>query len=389
MNFEFATAARVVFGRAQLERLGELCRPLGRRILLVRGSSHLDHSAVLARLDKALEEFHVTPWVVEGEPDLTTVEGALNRARATESEVVVGIGGGSVLDTAKAVAGLVTHPGTTLDYLEVVGRGRPLVRSGLPLVALPTTAGTGTEVTKNAVISVKEQEFKASIRSEYLLARVALVDPSLTDALPKSLTASTGLDALTQLLEPFVSVRAQPLTDALALQGLALVARALRRAFATGEDPAARDDMALASLLGGVCLANAGLGAVHGFAAPLGASFPIPHGAACAALLPHVVRANLAALASRAPDSPALGRYAKAFSTLMGSVQNPEAVLDAGADWLAQLVTELEIPTLSHYGVEREHIPELVARARQASSMRGNPIALTEAELTVCLQAAL
>jgi alcohol dehydrogenase class IV len=387
MNFEFGTAARIVFGRGQFDRLGELCRSWGRRVLLVRDGAPLDESGAMDRLRASLAGFELRSFTVLGEPDLDTVDSALREARAAETEIVVGLGGGSVLDTAKAVAGLLTHPGTALDYLEVVGQGHPFTRPARPLVAIPTTAGTGAEVTKNAVIAVRPKSTKASMRSDFLLPRIALVDPSLTDQLPPQITASTGLDALTQLIEPFVSVRAQPLTDALGLHGLELVSRSLRRAFAHGDDPSARDDMSLGALLGGLCLANAGLGAVHGFAAPLGASFPVPHGVACAALLPHVVAANVAALRAREPTSPALARYARAFAALVGTTTRPS--LADGVAWLRALVRDLEIPPLADFGVRREHIADLGARARRASSMRGNPISLTDEELSACLESAL
>jgi alcohol dehydrogenase class IV len=387
MNFEFATAARIVFGRGQFDRLGELCRPWGSSVLVVRDGAPLDESGTMARLERALEGFRVTSFTVLGEPDLETVDLGLTAARAAQTEIVVGVGGGSVLDTAKAVAGLLTHPGTALDYLEVVGKGQPLERRARPLVAVPTTAGTGTEVTKNAVIAVRAENAKASMRSEFLLPRIALVDPSLTDQLPPPITASTGLDALTQLLESFVSVRAQPMTDALALHGLERVGRALRRAFTHGSDQTARDDMALAALIGGLCLANAGLGAVHGFAAPLGASFPVPHGVACAALLPHVTRSNIAALSARDPDSEALARYARAFAALLG--KPGLAPLEDGEKWLDTLVADLGIPPLASYGVSLRSIPDLVSRARRASSMRGNPVVLTDQELAACLESAL
>jgi alcohol dehydrogenase class IV len=343
----------------------------------------------MERLVASLSECEVTAIEVRAEPDLERVDQALTHARASRAEVVIGLGGGSVLDTAKAVAGLLTHEGSALDYMEVVGRGVALVRPAAPLIAIPTTAGSGTEVTKNAVIAAPTHKFKASIRSEFLLPRIALVDSSLTDTLPPAITASTGMDALTQLLEPFVSVRAQPVTDALALEGLDAVQRSLRRAVAEGADAAARDDMSLASLLGGICLANAGLGAVHGIAAPLGASFPVPHGFACAALLPRVARANIAALSARAPQGPALKRYARAFTVLTQTRAPTPELLETGCRWLESLARDLAIPGLSQYGVTEQSIPDIVARAQNASSMKANPVRLTDRELSACISAAL
>jgi len=391
VRFEFYTAAAIVFGRGELARVGELARPLGTRALLVRDGDHLERTGTLPRLAGSLGAAGIafTEVRVRGEPDVEAVEAAVELARAARPELVIGLGGGSALDTAKAVAGLTPQPGTLLDHLEVVGRGQPLAAAPLPVVAIPTTAGTGAEVTQNAVIAVPERRFKASIRSPRLVPRLALVDPALTDSVPPDVTAATGLDALTQLIEPYVSCRAQPLTDGLALMGIRLVAGALERAFHDGADTAARDDLALAALLGGICLANAGLGAVHGFAAPLGASFPVPHGVACAALLPYVMRANVAALRAGAGPDHALRRYAEIGALLAGPRPNATEDVDAGIAWVAALVRALRIPPLGAYGVTPAAVPDLVIAARQASSMRGNPIVLGDDALAAVLVAAL
>jgi len=391
VRFEFYTAAAIVFGRGEVARVGELARPLGARALLVRDGDHLERAGTLPRVASSLGAAGIafTEVRVRGEPDVEAVEAAVELARAARPELVIGLGGGSALDTAKAVAGLTPQPGTLLDHLEVVGRGQPLAAAPLPVVAIPTTAGTGAEVTQNAVIAVPERRFKASIRSPRLVPRLALVDPALTDSVPPDVTAATGLDALTQLIEPYVSCRAQPLTDGLALTGIRLVAGALERAFHDGADTAARDDLALAALLGGICLANAGLGAVHGFAAPLGASFPVPHGVACAALLPYVMRANVAALRAGAGPDHALRRYAEIGALLAGPRPNATEDVDAGIAWVAALVRALRIPPLGAYGVTPAAVPDLVARARQASSMRGNPIVLGDDALAAVLVAAL
>lgn len=391
MRFEFSTAAAIVFGRGEVARVGELARPLGTRALLVRDGDHLERAGTLPRVAGSLGAAGIafTEVRVRGEPDVEAVEAAVELARAARPDLVIGLGGGSTLDLAKAVAGLVPQPGTLLDHLEVVGRGLPLAAAPLPVVAIPTTAGTGAEVTRNAVITVPERRFKASLRSPRLVPRLALVDPALTDGVPPDVTAATGLDALTQLIEPYVSCRAQPLTDSLALTGIRLVAGALERAFQNGADTAARDDLALAALLGGIALANAGLGAVHGFAAPLGASFPVPHGVACAALLPHVMRANVAALRAGAGPDHFLRRYAEIGSLLAGPHPSASADIDAGIAWVAALVRSLRIPRLGAYGVTPAAVPDLVARARQSSSMRGNPVVLGDDALAAALIAAL
>jgi len=299
---------------------------------------------------------------------------------------VIGFGGGSAIDTGKAIAALAANSGEPLDYLEVVGKGESLRNPSLPFIAVPTTAGTGAEVTRNAVLASPQHGVKASLRSPFLLARLAVVDPELTRDLPPALTASTGLDALTQLIEPYVSSRANPMTDPLCLEGMRRAARSLPRAYADGRDAEARLDMSLASLFGGLALANAGLGAVHGFAAPIGGAFHAPHGAVCAALLPHVVGANIHALGSRAPHSPALARYQEVARILTG---RPDARADDGTEWLRRLVEQLAIPALGAYGIRPQDLPDLTAKALQASSMKANPIALTPEEMAEILLRAI
>ncbi len=384
MDFEFATANRIIFGPGRSAEIGTLARALGQRALLVVGADPARADGIRHRLVEAGVSTGLFP--VAGEPSVAMVSRGAELARACGHEVVVACGGGSVIDAGKAIAALATNPGDPLDFLEVVGQGRPLRAAPLPFIAIPTTAGTGAEVTRNAVLSVPEQRVKASLRSPLMLPRVALVDPRLTHGLPPALTATTGLDALTQLLEPFVSVRANPLTEALCREGLRRCARSLRRVFHDGEGADAREDMALASLFGGLALANAGLGAVHGFAAPIGGMFPAPHGAVCAALVAPVTRANLAALRGRRPDSPSLARYTEAARLLTGDV---EATADDGAAWLARLVADLRIPGLAAHGVTPADLPTIAAKAAQASSMKGNPINLEPEELSAILTAAL
>jgi alcohol dehydrogenase class IV len=282
---------------------------------------------------------------------------------------------------------MLANGGELLDYVEIIGRGQALTEPSVPFMAIPTTAGTGAEVTRNAVLASPEHKVKVSLRSPLMLAKVALVDPELTYDLPPALTASTGLDALTQLIEPFVCLRANPMTDGLCVEGLQRAARSLRVTFNDGQNKSAREDMAVASLFGGLALANAGLGAVHGFAGPLGGMFPAaPHGAICAALLPHVMSANLRALRQRAPDSGALPRYDEVARRLTGRAP---ATADDGIKWVGQLVGDLKIPRLGTYGIQSEHVAELVKKAMQASSMKANPVALTPEELAGTLRQAL
>lgn len=270
-----------------------------------------------------------------------------------------------------------------MNYVEVIGRGQMLAKPSRPFLAIPTTAGTGAEVTRNAVLASPEHRVKVSLRSALMLPAVALVDPELTYDLPPTLTASTGLDALTQLIEPFTCNRANPLVDAICREGMARVARSLRVAYHDGGNVAAREDMAIAGLFGGLALANAGLGAAHGFAAPIGGMFPAPHGAVCATLLPHVMAINIRALERSGVSRE---RYDEVARILIG---NTASVAADGVRWVSELTQQLSIPKLSAYGLGVAHVPELVAKAANASSMKANPVTLAPEELSTILQAAL
>ncbi|NOZ28374.1 MAG: iron-containing alcohol dehydrogenase [Chloroflexi bacterium] len=392
MKFEFYTANRIIYGRDEFDRIGEIAAGFGRKAMVVHGGEFLRTGKIIDRLAAHLDAHGIgrAYYRVKGEPQISTVDEALEEARSAGCDMVIGLGGGSVIDTAKATAGLLTNGGSALDYMEVIGQGKPLTKPAAPLIAVPTTAGTGSEVTRNAVIAYKEKHFKASMRSPYLIPRVALVDPALTHSMPPEVTASTGLDALTQVIEPYVSNRAQPLTDGMALTGIRLIARSLRRAYENGDDADARDEMSLAALMGGICLANAGLGAVHGFASPLGARFPIPHGVVCAALLPHVMAANVATLRRQDPNSPVLTRYADVGQALLGRrLSTEDATIDAGITFVEELVRALKIPKLSEFGMTEEDIPDLVQQAKRASSMRYNPVSLSDETLADILRRAL
>ncbi len=384
MNFEFATASRIVFGAGTANQAGAIAREFGQRALVVTGRAPQRAELLLANLKSA--GLDAVTFPVAGEPELATVEHGTKLAKVEKCELVIGCGGGSALDAAKAIAAMLTNPGGLLDYLEIIGRGKPLTKPPAPFIAVPTTAGTGAEVTRNAVLASPEHRLKVSLRSPLLLARVAVVDPELTYDLPPALTASTGLDALTQLIEPFVCNRANPMTDGLCVEGLRRAARSLRVAYSNGKDKDAREDMAVASLFGGLALTNAGLGAVHGFAGPIGGGFPAPHGAICAALLPHVMAMNLRALRQRDPQGPALARYEEVAWWLAGDMK---AKADDGLKWVRALILDFKVPRLGSFGVRREHFPGLVDKAARASSMKANPIVLTPEELTEILEQAL
>jgi alcohol dehydrogenase class IV len=383
--WEFATAGRILFGPGTRRQLATIARGFGSPALLVTGR-HLANDSAWTALDIDVDPRAATRFVVEGEPTIEIVRDGVRAFHDAACTIVIGVGGGSVLDAAKAIAALATNPGDPLDYLEVIGAGRPLVQAPAPCIAVPTTAGTGSEVTRNAVLGSLAHRRKASLRHASMLPRVAIVDPELTLTLPPAVTASTGLDALTQLIEPYVSSRATPMTDALCLDGIRRVTRSLRLAASGVASLDARTDMSFASLLGGLALANAGLGIVHGFAAPIGGMFPAPHGAVCAALLPHGIAANLRALRVRAPDHPALERYRHIAAALTG---DPDASADEAVTAVASLSADLQIPSLRAYGIGDEHIAEVVQEAQRASSMKANPIALTDDELRLTLQASL
>lgn len=382
-RFDFATAGRIIFRAGAVQELKNILPGIGKQPALLSGAGGANPELVTGLLDEL--GLGCTQIVVAGEPTVAFIQSAVEQASEAGCDCVVAYGGGSVIDSGKALAALLVNGGDVLDYLEVVGKNQPLTKPGLPVIAIPTTAGTGSEVTRNAVLAVPEHRMKVSLRSAWMLPSVALVDPELTYSLPPAVTASTGMDALAQVLEPFVSVRANALTDVFCREGLRRAARSLLRVYRHGADTEAREDMAYASLMGGLALANAGLGAVHGFAAPLGGMFAAPHGAVCAALLAAVTDVNIRALRQRDAQRPELARYQEVAQILFG----PAAEVDDLPRELARLAAALDIPGLSVYGVGSADIPIVVERAAVASSMKGNPIRLTVDELTEILERSL
>lgn len=383
-GFEFATADRIIFGAGTIQKVGELAVRMGRKALIVLGKD-------ASRAERLIVHLHSSGLItevlqVESEPAVSEIQAGVNFARASQIDLVIGFGGGSALDAGKAIAGLVTNPGELYDYLEVVGAGAPLTEKPLPYIAIPTTAGTGSEVTRNAVLSVPDKQVKVSLRSPLMFPKIALVDPELTHSLPADVTAYTGMDALTQLVEPYVSNRANQFTDLYCEEGIKLTGTSLERACMNGNDAAARLDMAMASLYGGLALANAKLGAVHGLAAVLGAMFQAPHGALCARLLPEVMQINIRVLSERAPARIYMDRYAS-IARILTSRQG--AGVQDGVRWVKQLSERLVIPGLSVYGVKVALFPVIIEKAQQASSMKGNPVELTPEELVEILQLAL
>lgn len=382
MQFEFATAARILFGPGSLKRVPEIAKEFGTRALVVTGRNINRSETLVAGLQNAGIESktHSMP----GEPTLDTVRSGVREAR--DCDLVIGFGGGSAMDSAKAIAALALNSGEPLDYLEVIGKGRLLENPPLPVIAIPTTAGTGAEVTRNAVLGSLEHRVKASLRSPLMLPKAAVIDPDLTLDLPPDITASTGLDTLTQLIEPYVSSRASAFTDMFCREGWKFVRESLSNVFRNGQDRIGRERMCFASLLSGLALANAGLGVVHGFASPLGGILGAPHGQLCAAVLPHGISVNIQALRERSPEHVALHRYREIACILTG---NSEAKAEDAAAWTQALCRELAIPSLAAHGLRSDQIPNLVEQASRANSMKANPISLTTGELTEVAHRAL
>lgn len=385
-SFTIARLPRILFGAGRISELPHLVAEYGKQVLLVTGARSFQASPAWEDLLEALQNAQIIwqNFTVAGEPSPQLIDQAVEEFRGQRIDVVVGIGGGSALDAAKAIAGLLPHGNSVRDHLEGVG-DLPYVEPSVPFIAVPTTAGTGSEATKNAVISEQgPQGFKKSFRHDALVAQVALVDPDLLRSCPPALVAADGMDAFTQLLESYVSTRSNPFTETLAWSGL----EAFRDGFwQVWVDPAGADaavsraQLAYASLLSGICLAQTGLGSVHGLASPLGAFFPAPHGEVCGTLVAEATDINLRALRAREPDNPALRKYAQ-VGTLLGckafadDAQAQQALVDLLREWTARL----DLPGLSRYGVRPEHVEKIVANSR-GSSMKTNPLVLTDAEI--------
>lgn len=384
MNFEFATAARIIFGPGTAAQAGPLAAQMGRRACVVFGKSRTRADPVVRSLkDNGIK---IAFFTVPVEPTTEIAQQGAQFARDEQCDLVVGVGGGSVIDTGKVIATLLTNEGEPLDYMEVVGKGRKPASRAAPCIAVPTTAGTGAEVTQNAVLQSPEHRVKASMRSPLMLPAAAIIDPDLTLSMPPPVTAATGLDALTQLIESYTSNKANPLTDGICREGMMRAARSLQKCHTDGNNRKARQDMAVAALFGGLALANAKLGAVHGIAGPLGGMFPVPHGTVCARLLPHVIETNVRALRSREPDSPLLARYVEVGRILTG---RPRATVQDGVDWIVSLCKVLRTPGLAEFGVTADTIPEITAKAQNAGSMKANPIGLTDDEVSAIIERGL
>lgn len=391
-RFNVARLPRIEFGPGAIQRLPAILGQYGRRVLVVTGATSFVASTHWQLLAATLGQCGIS-WKlihVNEEPSPDLVDKAVQGLRGDAFDTVVGIGGGSALDAAKAIAGLLKPGNSVLDHLEGVGPELPYRGPVTPFIAVPTTAGTGSEATKNAVLSRHGMSgFKKSFRDERLVAEYAIVDPDLLATCPPAVIAANGMDAFTQLLESYVSINANPFTDALAVSGMEAVRDSLLPWFeGVGDAAEHRARMAYAALLSGITLAQVGLGSVHGLAAPLGAYFPIPHGVACGTLVAEATRVNLMALRERQPDAPALRKYADAGRLLTGNALADEAGHAALLDTLEGWTRRLNIPRLENYGVTSNDLPRIVANSR-GSSMKTNPVVLNDAEIAEIVGARL
>jgi alcohol dehydrogenase len=389
-DFSLARLPRIEFGSGAVAQLPDIARGYGSHALLVTGAGSLKSSPFWPTVTTGLKARGIS-WLhlaIPGEPSPQMVDEAVRALHAEPIDVVIGIGGGSALDAAKAIAGLLRRGNSVMDHLEGVGPELPYAGPATPFIAVPTTAGTGSEATKNAVLSVQGTDgFKKSFRDDKLVAEFALVDPDLLATCPPPVIAANGMDAFTQLLESFVSSRASPLTDSLAWGGMKAARDGLLALHADAGDAMARERMAYAALVSGITLAQAGLGSVHGLAAPLGAFFPIPHGIACGTLVATATRTNIEDLRAREPAHPALEKYAQVGRLLSKKGQlEQEAAHAALLDSLDAWTRELQLPTLAHYGVQHADIPRIVANSR-GSSMKTNPVLLDDSEIAAILAA--
>jgi len=389
-NFSIARLPRIEFGSGVFSKVADLCVQFGPKVLLVTGNRSFENTIYFSQLKKQFTDNKIS-WAhckVEGEPSPQLVDEAVEQFADDGFDVVLGVGGGSALDAAKAIAGLLNVKRSVMDYLEGVGPELNYEGPAVPFIAVPTTAGTGSEATKNAVLSVQGKEgFKKSFRDDRLVAEYAIVDPDLLATCPKDVVAANGMDALTQLLESYVSTRSNAMTDALAIGGLNAVREGLLSMFERSNETAdAQTQMAYASMLSGICLAQTGLGSVHGLASPLGAFYPIPHGVVCGTMVAQATDVNIVAMLSREPNNPALDKYVHVGDVLAGKqFRNKQESWEALCRVLTDWTEKLQLPRLSEYGVTEEGLDHVVAHCR-GSSMTTNPIVLTDAEIKELLR---
>jgi len=377
MKFNFFSPVKIVFGPGSSEHVFPLAAEMGQRAFVVTGKNPGRAAGLFSGLEKAGISYQV--YSQTGEPYVEQVALGAEQARKEGAEFIIAQGGGSVLDAGKAIAALVTNQRDIFEYLEVIGKGEPLAEKPVPLVVLPTTSGTGAEATCNAVLGSRDHGVKVSLRSPFMYPDTAVIDPELAVPMPRGITAFTGMDALTQLIEAFVSRFAAPFTDALCREGLSRVARSFRKAFDNGDEIDARSDMCLASLLSGIALANAKLGAVHGIAGPMGGMVEMPHGLICARLLAPVMEANLKQLTACCPDSPVVLKLREIARILTA---DPHAGIHDGIAWIKTMAEHMKIPGFSAFGFDAAMADLVAGKSLKASSMKGNPVRFTRGQIS-------
>ena len=384
IQFDFSTSPRIIFRSGVVSDIGKIAKGFGNNALLVTGS-HIQAASVVKQ-NLISGGLKVTEFVREGEPSDQTIREGMKLAKSVDIDLVIACGGGSSIDTGKAISALMTNPGELEDYLEIVGKGHPLAKPAMPFIAIPTTAGTGSEVTRNAVIRIQAHGIKVSLRGQNIVPRIAIIDPELIFYLSSEITAYTGMDALTQLIEPYLTLKSNPFTDAICLEGMKRSKRSLMKAFQSIEVLEAREDLCLASLFGGIALANSGLGAVHGIAGVIGGTNPAPHGALCARLLPYVFEMNANLIFQGSKDSIVYEKMRHIGRILLDVDANN---MSDAVKYLEDLIENLKINRLSAYGVSVKDFPIIIEHSLSSSSMKGNPIPLGGEEIKRILEKAL
>jgi len=382
LKFDFLNTPQIIFGKGRFQEIGDLLANYGKKILVVGSESAFSEIKVQFESIVSKMKMSYELSIIKGEPDIQQIDSGVELGIKQKADVVMGIGGGSAVDAGKAIAGLITNGGSAKDYMEVIGKGSVIKKQPKPYVAIPTTAGTGSEVTKNAVVLSKEDGLKASIRSPLLIPKVALIDPELMVNVSPEVTAYCGLDALTQLLESYTSIKSQPITDSLAILGIRRITKSLIYVYENGDDVSSREDIAFAALLSGICLANAGLGAVHGFASPIGGMLGIPHGVVCGALLAPVIEENIRQMVAEIPFNETLAKYATLGELLVDLVfEDIREAADRVIEYTEQISRILKIPKLSKYGLSEKYFDKIIEKAKKSSSMRYNPVKLSDEAL--------
>jgi alcohol dehydrogenase class IV len=381
MKIDFSTSNRIIFGNGESKKIADYISSFGNKVFVVRGNNPVYGNEFFKIIESL--NLKIVYFPINKEPDIELLINAVSLARKNDCDFVIGFGGGSVIDSGKVVASLLNNEGNLVDYLELVGKGLPQKNPSKPYVAIPTTAGTGSEVTRNAVVDVPEKNLKVSMRNPYMIPSMAIIDPELTLNLPIQITAMTGMDAFSQVIEPYVCNFPNPIVDMFCRDAIPRASTNLIKAYQDGSNLEARENMSWVSLLGGLSLSNAKLGAVHGFAGPIGGMFHAHHGAICACLLASVIRINIEALMKNSTDNPALRRYHEISAWVTGYAN---ARITECVYYFEDLCKKMKISRLSEMGINRKDFPQIVEKAKNSSSMKGNPVKLSDEDLVRILE---